>query len=50
MTDREQMMDDFEYRICAEYNDCSECPFGKPIGKYFTCGIGTEEWCLKEVE
>lgn len=49
MTDK-QIMDDFEYKICVEYNDCSECPFGKCTGKYFTCGIGTEKGGLKEVQ
>lgn len=49
MRDKEQIMDDFEYKICVEYNDCSECPFGKPTGEYFTCGIGTKEQFMREV-
>ena len=49
MTDKEQIMDDFEYKICVEYNDCSECPFGKSTGEYFTCGIGTKEQFMREV-
>lgn len=49
MADKEQIMDDFEYKICVEYNDCSECPFGKSTGEYFTCGIGTKEQFMREV-
>lgn len=45
----EYRMDEFEYKICVEYNDCSECPFGVSTGEYFTCGIGTKEQWLKEV-
>lgn len=47
MTGKGQLLDNYEYKTCVEYNDCSECPFGKPTGEYFTCGIGTKEQWLK---
>lgn len=49
MTNKGRIMDDFEYKICAEYNNCSECPFEKSTGEHFTCDIGTKEQFLKEV-
>lgn len=36
-------MNDFEYKICVEYNDCSECPFGKRIGEYYTCSLNCKD-------
>lgn len=39
-----------EYKICMEYNDCSECPFGKSTGKYFTCGLGAGKQILGELD
>ena len=50
MTNKGRIMDDFEYKICAEYNNCSECPFEKSTGEHFTCDIGTKEQFLKEVK
>ena len=43
MTNNEIILDEFEYKICVEYNNCSECPFGVATGEYFTCGICTRK-------